>query len=37
MEEYLLKLFDESTPVFDIAEEKLSLDITDVRVGEPLE
>lgn len=37
MEEYLLKLFDDAMPVYDIAEERLSLHITDVRVSDALE
>jgi DNA-directed RNA polymerase beta subunit len=37
LEEYLLKLFNEASPVYDIAEEKLSLSITDIKVGDALE
>jgi len=37
LEEYLLKLFNESTPVYDIAEEKLSLSITDIKVSDALD
>jgi len=37
MEEYLMKLFNDATPIYDIAEEKLALSITDIKVGEALE
>jgi hypothetical protein len=37
IERYLTKLFDDINPVHDIAGERLSLTINEIKVSEPIE